>query len=150
MSREPYCPMCGVVENIHSGVYCSRLSRSEALNATLRETIHALRAELEQARAVIRNTAKTVQAFRERAENEYNTWMQMGWKTLCGKYEKKIGKQIEYSEELERKMEKLREQRDRAMKVANRIADLDDEGWDCHIETIRELADEISKEKETE
>jgi predicted NBD/HSP70 family sugar kinase len=64
MSREPYCPRCGVVENIHSGVYCSRLSTSEKLNATLRETIHALRAELDEARAVIRNTAETVQAFR--------------------------------------------------------------------------------------
>ena len=45
--------------------------------------------------------------------------------------------------------EKLREQRDRAIKAANRLADLDDEGWDCIIESIRELEDEISKEKET-
>jgi uncharacterized protein (UPF0147 family) len=111
MSRDPYCPRCGVVENIHSGVYCSRLSESEKLNATLREAIYGLRAELREARAVIRNTAETVQAFREQAE-------------------------------------KLREQRDRAVKAANRIADLDDEGWDCNIEIIRELADEISKEKE--
>jgi hypothetical protein len=31
---------------------------------SLRETIHGLRAELKEARAVIRNTAETVQAFR--------------------------------------------------------------------------------------
>jgi predicted RNase H-like nuclease (RuvC/YqgF family) len=99
MSREPYCPMCGVVESIHSGVYCSRLSRSEALNATLRETIHTLRAELEEARA---------------------------------------------------KEGKLREQRDRLLKAACGLADGDDEKWDCRIESIRELEDEISKEKEAE
>jgi chromosome segregation ATPase len=134
MSRDPYCPRCGVVENIHSGVYCSRLSESEKLNATLRETIHGLRAELEQARAVIRNTAETVQAFREQAEKARADWHAAENELWLG--------------ELREKIEKLREQRDRAIEVARKLFDLDDEEWACCGGVISELTAEISKEKE--
>jgi hypothetical protein len=136
MSRELYCPRCGVVENIHSGVYCSRLSKSETLNATLRETIHTLRAELKKTRAVICNTAETGKAFCEQAEKARADW-------YAAENELWLG-------ELREKIEKLREQRDRAMKAAAGLRDGDDREWKKSVGIFRELADEISKEKETE
>lgn len=44
--------------------------------------------------------------------------------------------------------EKLREQRDRAIEVARKLFDLDDEEWACCGGVISELTAEISKEKE--
>ena len=97
--------------------------------------------ELEKARAVIRNTSETVQAFREevgkaKAEAEK---ARMDWH--AAENELWLG-------ELREQIEKLREQRDRAMAAASGLANLDDEGWECYVGVIIELLEEIKKEKE--
>lgn len=124
MSRSSFCKCCG--GNGYEGSDCE----------SLREAIYGLRAELREARAVIRNTAKTVQAFREQAEKARADWHAAENELWLG--------------ELREKIEKLREQRDRAIEVARKLFDLDDEEWAYCGGVIRELTAEISKEKETE
>lgn len=116
-SNIPYCKCCG--GNGYEGSDCE-----------------SLRAELKEARAVIRNTAKTVQAFREQAEKARADWHAAENELWLG--------------ELREKIEKLREQRDRAMKAAHGLRDGHDGEWIKSVDIFYELAVEISKEKETE
>ena len=40
--KDPYCPKCGVVEQVHSGLYCSRLASAEAELAKVRHNYKTL------------------------------------------------------------------------------------------------------------
>jgi chromosome segregation ATPase len=149
MSRNPYCPQCGVVESIHSGVYCSRLSKSEKLNATLRETIHGLRAELKEARAVIQNTAATVQAFRQEADKARTEAEKARMDWHAAENELWLG-------DLREQIEKLREQRDRALEIAEQFYDnsqpydgASTRCWRSASNELRGLLNEVEREKET-
>jgi chromosome segregation ATPase len=95
-----------------------------------------------EALAVIDNTAKTVQAFRQEADKARAEAEKARMDWHAAENELWLG-------ELREQVEKLREQRDRAMAAASGLADLDDDGWQCYVDVIRELADEINKDNET-
>lgn len=44
--NDPYCPKCGVVQQLHSGLYCSRLHEAEKARDEARLTWHAAENEL--------------------------------------------------------------------------------------------------------
>lgn len=109
----------------------------------LQKTIHTLRAELKKTRAVICNTADTVKAFCEQAEKARADWHAAENELWLG--------------ELREKIEKLREQRDRAMQIAYDLLDytsISESDWSLYVDDLRNiiknvnsLSDEISKEK---
>jgi hypothetical protein len=64
MSQSPYCKKCGVIDLHHSKFYCGMIEKLEARLDLMRRARQEVREELAEARAVIANTAQTVQAFR--------------------------------------------------------------------------------------
>ena len=68
MSKNPYCEKCGVIDLHHSKFYCGMIEKLEERLDFMRRARQELRKELAEALAVIANTAKTVQAFRNRSE----------------------------------------------------------------------------------
>lgn len=69
MSQNPYCQKCGVIDLHHSKFYCGMIEKLEERIEFMRRVRQEMREELAEARAVIQNTAQTVQAFRSQSEH---------------------------------------------------------------------------------